>query len=251
MRDDRIAGAAQRHACDRCLRRAADRASRPTALRAWGPSSASSRSGPGKIDAVCPSAPTPSQTRSGGQSRSGQPRIGRLAGRAVVGRSRRPRSAGRARPWQEMAGNHRDIAQGVCRLRTRRSSVGMIVTRSQLIAAAASVRRSAIGDLPPGKRDQRLAARVERAFNDEADIAGDGIRHFVGLCHRSSHSASIMPAHSVAFGQADRRRRTPGARRIGLRASFDAMPSRRESRRSSPIAPPPRRGARTGSGLLR
>ena len=42
----------------------------PTARRALGASSASWRSGPAKIEAVCPSLPMPSQTRSGGQGRS-------------------------------------------------------------------------------------------------------------------------------------------------------------------------------------
>ena len=42
----------------------------PTARRSLGPLSASSKSGPGKIDAVCPSPPTPSRQRSSGQCRS-------------------------------------------------------------------------------------------------------------------------------------------------------------------------------------
>ena len=86
----------------------------------------------------------------------------------------------------------------------------MIVTRCQSISSAASRSKAGIGDLPPGKRDQRLAARVERALRSTKPMSlGDGIRHFAGSVivppFGLNHASSLRRARSARLPPTDPR----------------------------------------------
>ena len=173
-REDR--GAGQGHARDRRFPGSGSGIT-PTACRALGALSASSRSGPAKIEAVWPSLPTPSQTRSGGELRSCKLGVGRIAGQLIVGNvagdREDPRAAGR-KAWAMARTFECSSVIG-----TSRSSLGMIVTFFQLSLASASLAIDRQRRLAARERDQRLVAGIDRAFDDEADVAGDRVRHLV------------------------------------------------------------------------
>ena len=65
-----------------------------------------------------------------------------------------------------------------------------------------AVRRPAIGDLPPGSAMNASPRASSAAFDDDADIAERRHPPFRRWCHSRAIRASIMPAHSVALGQA-------------------------------------------------
>ena len=83
----------------------------PTALRVSGPLSAFLEIRAGKDRCGVPVGADAEPDKIRRPFEIGQPRIGRLAGRAVVGRSFDHDRQDVGASWQEVTGNHRDVAQ--------------------------------------------------------------------------------------------------------------------------------------------
>src|SRR4051812_7915298 len=107
---------------------------------------------------------------------------------------------------------------------TSRSSTGKMVTFFHSYFIWASFSYALIGVLPP-ESAITAALRASIALSMMKPISPAIASANASACSCSHHSASIMPTHSVAFSQGNRRRRPPGSRRIGFRRHAIGLPA--------------------------
>ena len=129
-----------------------------------------------------------------------QPRVGGVAGQPVIGDLGRDREHPRA-DAAGTPGRWRGRCCSSLSIGTSRSSVGMIVTRFHGRSARGELGdRSASGVVPPGSAISARVARVDRAFDDEADVAGDRVGQLLERCHIPTiRLRSSLDAPSLAY----------------------------------------------------